>query len=62
MLIAQNENRLVEIEEELFGDAATDYMRAAELEERRVAIEDRLMQLYEEEEALEKGETPGRNE
>ena len=33
---------------ELFGDAATDYVRAAELEEQRVAKEDRLLEIYEE--------------
>lgn len=44
------EHELVEIQDELFGDAASDYQRAAELEDRRIIIEDRLMQLYELEE------------
>ena len=48
--IEQLERELTEITEELFGDAAYDYMRAAELEDRRITVEDRLMQLYEEEE------------
>ncbi len=54
---AQNEEEkleahLVEIEEELFGPAATDYKRAAELHDEKTVTEDRLMQLYAEEEEL----------
>ena len=48
------EKRLVEIQDELFGDAASDYKRAAELDDERISTEDRLMQLYEEEEDLKK--------
>lgn len=50
--IAALEKELVEISDELFGEAAYDYMRAAELEDRRITAEDRLMQLYEEEETF----------
>ena len=52
--IPRLEARLVKIEAELFGDAATDYVRAAELEDERIQTEDLLMQLYEEEEAFAK--------
>ena len=52
--IPRLEARLVEIEAELFGDAATDYVRAAALEDERIQTEDLLMQLYEEEEAFSK--------
>ena len=41
---------LIEINDRLFGEAATDYKLAAELDDRRITVEDRLMQLYEEEE------------
>ena len=50
--IAALEAELVEVTDELFGDAAYDYHRAAELEDRRAVIEDRLMTLYEEEESF----------
>ena len=50
--IAALEAELVEVTDELFGDAAYDYHRAAELEDRRAVIEDRLMTLYEEEEGF----------
>lgn len=46
------ESELVEIDDLLFGDAATDYIRAAELSDRKITVEDRLMQLYEEDEAV----------
>ncbi len=42
------ETELDEVTTELYGDAATDYKRAAELEARREAIEERLMEIYEE--------------
>ena len=42
------EEELTRIDEELFGDAATDYVRAQELEERKQAIEEELLTLYEE--------------
>ncbi len=50
------EKRLAEIQDELFGEAASDYKRAAELDDERITAEDRLMQLYEEEEELSKEE------
>ena len=42
------ENELEEIEKEMFGDAATDYVRAAELDTRKNEIEERLLEIYEE--------------
>ena len=42
------EGELAAIEEELFGPAAADYVRAAELDERKNALEERLMEIYEE--------------
>ena len=50
--IAKAEKRLAQIQDELFGPAASDYLRAAELDEERMVLEDRLMQLYDEEEDL----------
>jgi len=50
--IKKLEAELIAIEEELFGDAASDYIRAAELSDQKITVEDRLMQLYEEEEEL----------
>ena len=50
--IERLERELAEVSAELFGDAATDYMRAAELDDRKTYIEDRLMTLYEEEESF----------
>ena len=47
------EGELAEIEEELFGSAAADYLRAAELDEKKNALEERLMEIYEELECLE---------
>lgn len=41
------ESRIEEIDRELFGPAASDYQRAAELEEEKSATEERLMELYE---------------
>ena len=41
------EAELEEVEAELNGSAASDYMRAAELDARKTEIEDRLMELYE---------------
>lgn len=48
------EAELVKVESELYGEAATDYIRAAELDDRRIQLEERLYALYEEQEALEK--------
>lgn len=41
------EARLVEIDAELYGSAATDYVRAAELEAEKNAAEERLLEIYE---------------
>ena len=46
------EAELADIDELLFGEAATDYKRAAELEERKNEAEEELMMLYEEDEAV----------
>lgn len=43
------ERELAAVDEELYGSAATDYVRAAELTERKAQIEDRLLELYAEE-------------
>ncbi len=42
------ENELSEVEEALMGEAAYDYKKAAELDERKNQIEERLMEIYEE--------------
>ncbi len=42
------EKELETLETELWGDAATNYVRAAEIEARKTEIEDRLMEIYEE--------------
>ena len=50
--IAKLETEICDIDDALFGEAATDYHKAAELSDRKTTAEDRLMQLYEEEESL----------
>lgn len=50
--VGKLENELVEIEDRLFGDDGRDYVLAAELTDRKTVVEDRLMQLYEEDEDL----------
>ena len=45
--IGELEKELEALEEELFGEAASDYMRAAEIEERKAQIEEELLELYE---------------
>ena len=45
--ISELESELERLEEELFGEAATDYVRAAEIETRKTEIEEELMTLYE---------------
>ncbi len=50
--IEKLEHRLIEVTDAL-ADSGSDYMAAAELEDERITIEDRLMQLYEEEETFE---------
>ncbi len=42
------EKRLDEISAELFGDAASDYVRAAALQAEQTELEERLMEIYEE--------------
>ncbi|MBE6588394.1 MAG: ABC-F family ATP-binding cassette domain-containing protein [Ruminococcaceae bacterium] len=51
--IEKLEAQLEKITEELFGPAASDYVRAAELDEEKNALEERLMELYEEQESFE---------
>lgn len=46
------ESRLVELDDALCGPEGSDYKRAAELSDEKCTVEDRLMQLYEEEEEL----------
>ncbi len=53
--IKKLEQQLIDIDDELFGDAASDYVRAAELTDLKTTTEDRLMQLYAEEEELNEG-------
>ena len=50
--IEKLEKEIADIDYLLFGEAATDYIRAAELSDRKTIAEDRLMQLYEEEETF----------
>ena len=45
--IKELEAELEALDTELFGEAASDYMRAAEIEERKAAIEEELLELYE---------------
>ena len=45
--IKELECELEALDAELFGDAASDYMRAAEIEERKSVIEEELLSLYE---------------
>jgi ATP-binding cassette subfamily F protein 3 len=42
------EKRIEEIDAELFGEAASNYVRAAELEQEKNAAEERLLEIYEE--------------
>ena len=46
------ETELIAVEEELFGDAASDYIRAAELDDRKVELENLIYDLYAREEVL----------
>ena len=39
--------RIEELEAELFGSAATDFVRAAEIDKRRAEIDEELLSLYE---------------
>ncbi len=49
---AKLEAEIVAIDDELYGEAAADYLRACELTDRKTIAEDRLMQLYGEEDEL----------
>ena len=50
--IAKTEKKIAEIDDLLFGEAATDYVRAAALTDEKTVAEDHLLQLYEEYEEL----------
>ncbi len=54
--IVRLEKELADITDRLYGEDATDYVKAAELEDQRIYVEDQLMQLYEEEENFSKAE------
>ena len=45
--IEELEAELEKLDEELFGEASCDYIRAAEIEERKASIEEELLSLYE---------------
>ncbi len=45
--IAELEAEIEELDRELFGSAATDYVRAAEIDKRKTEIEEELLTLYE---------------
>ncbi len=45
--ISELEAELSRLDEELFGEAASDYVRAAEIDERKNQIEEELLELYE---------------
>ena len=42
------ESELAEIEKEMSGEAAYDYVRLSELDEKKNALEERLLEIYEE--------------
>ena len=46
------EGEIEKIDAEMSGDAATDYKKIAELDERKNTLEERLLEIYEELEAL----------
>ena len=45
--ISALEAEIEELDNELFGAAATDYVRAAEIDRRKCEIEEELLSLYE---------------
>ena len=45
--IKELEEELERLDAELFGEAASDYVRAAEIEQRKSEIEEELLELYE---------------
>ena len=49
---AKLEAEIANIDDELYGEAAADYLRACELTDKKTVAEDRLMQLYGEEDEL----------
>ncbi|MBQ4066576.1 MAG: ABC-F family ATP-binding cassette domain-containing protein [Clostridia bacterium] len=51
--IERIEAQIDEITKAMFGEAATDYVKVAELDSQRSALEERLLELYEEQEAFE---------
>jgi ATP-binding cassette subfamily F protein 3 len=53
-LMPRLEDELVAIEEQMSGEAATDYKKLAELDEKKNALEEQLMSYYEESEQLER--------
>jgi hypothetical protein len=46
------ETEIEKIDGEMSGEAATDYKKIAELDERKTALEERLLEIYEELEEL----------
>lgn len=50
------EDEIEAIDAELFGDAATDYVRASELDARKTELEESLMMMYEQQEDFENEE------
>ena len=47
LTIEKLEAELTSLDEELFGSAASDYVRAAEIDKRKNEIEEELLSLYE---------------
>ena len=47
MRITELEEETERLDAELFGEAASDYVRAAEIEKRKAEIEEELLELYE---------------
>ena len=45
--ISELEAEIEELDKELFGEAASDYVRAAEIDKRKGEIENELLELYE---------------
>ena len=45
--IAELEAEISALDEELFGEAASNYVRAAEIDQRKAEIEEELLELYE---------------
>ena len=46
------EAEIEKIDGEMSGDAATDYKKVAELDEKKTSLEERLLEIYEELEGL----------